>query len=173
VIELLDASAAAASRIFIYSPFQQRQKEARRKRGAVWVVNCACEVAIEVHNPLQRELVVSNLSLLTDGPCQFESIPVRLNLAPFDANATTPTTMIKLLGVPREAGRLRITGYSCEVLGVRNVCNFRHSPEALGERCNSQTDGIDWQKRSLYFSTIPKQRIEGTDNWEDNEWGTT
>uniref|UniRef100_A0A915DLN1 Trs120/TRAPPC9 first Ig-like domain-containing protein n=1 Tax=Ditylenchus dipsaci TaxID=166011 RepID=A0A915DLN1_9BILA len=111
-----------ASKIFIYSPFQDRDKE----RGVYWVVDCACEVSICVRNPLPIELEVRNLALITEG-CKFDAMPVRLNLPSCYGSVLDPasTSTIKLLGVPRSSGLLKLTGYSCEVLGVKNVCAFR------------------------------------------------
>lgn len=65
------------------------------------MVGCACEVSVSVQNPLPIELVVKNLALLTDG-CEFESIPVRLNLPSCYGSVMDRTfSTIKLLGVPR------------------------------------------------------------------------
>uniref|UniRef100_A0A915Q411 Trafficking protein particle complex subunit 11 domain-containing protein n=1 Tax=Setaria digitata TaxID=48799 RepID=A0A915Q411_9BILA len=93
-----------------------------------WVQDCACEVSVSVINCLPRELSVSNLALLSEG-CAFEPIPVRLILAPCGSN--TEPVDFKLIGVPRESGRLTITGYSCEILGVRNVCKLRDFPDRV------------------------------------------
>ncbi|VDN03575.1 unnamed protein product [Thelazia callipaeda] len=111
------------SDIFIYSPFQ---REVASK--VTWIRDCACEVSVSVNNCLPFELSVFNLTLLSEG-CAFEPIPVRLILAPSDVN--TESVDIKLIGVPRESGRLTITGYSCEVLGVRNVCRLRDLPQRM------------------------------------------
>lgn len=111
------------SDIFIYSPFQQ---EITSK--VTWVQDCACEVSVSVINCLPCELSVSNLELLSEG-CAFEPIPVRLTLPACSGN--TEAVDLKLIGVPRESGRLTITGYSCEILGVRNVCKLRDFPERV------------------------------------------
>uniref|UniRef100_A0A8R1TQI6 Uncharacterized protein n=1 Tax=Onchocerca volvulus TaxID=6282 RepID=A0A8R1TQI6_ONCVO len=94
------------SDVFIYSPFQCESAP-----KVTWVQDCACEVAISVINCLPCELSVSNLALLSEG-CAFEPIPMRLIL-------------------PSESGRLIITGYSCEILGVRNVCKLRDLPDRV------------------------------------------
>ncbi|EFO24879.2 hypothetical protein LOAG_03607 [Loa loa] len=111
------------SDIFIYSPFQH---EIASK--VTWVQDCACEVSVSVINCLPCELSVSNLELLSEG-CAFEPIPVRLTLPACGGN--TEAVDLKLIGVPRESGRLTITGYSCEILGVRNVCRLRDFPERV------------------------------------------
>lgn len=125
--------------IFIYSPFQNSNTSSK---GAVyWVVDCACEVSVSVSNCLPFELSVNNLSLITEG-CAFETVPVRLNLAP--SADTCETVDIKLIGVPRAPGKLAITGYSCEVLGVRNVCRLRDLPTSvLSNHDNKQASVFD------------------------------
>ncbi|VDL64513.1 unnamed protein product [Nippostrongylus brasiliensis] len=102
--------------LFIYSPFQQKKSS----KEIYWVVDCAGEVSILVYNCRPHELIVRELCLLADG-CVFESIPVRLILPA--ANDGAPAR-IKLIGVPRTPGLLTITGYCCEVFGVKNVCKL-------------------------------------------------
>uniref|UniRef100_A0A914WF28 Trafficking protein particle complex subunit 9 n=1 Tax=Plectus sambesii TaxID=2011161 RepID=A0A914WF28_9BILA len=104
--------------IFIYTPFQRQNKESVR-----WVVDCACGVAVNVRNSLPFELRITNLSLQTDGVA-FESVPVRLDLPP----ASSEVVNIKLLGVPRASGKVSITGYTCEVMFVKNVCKLKDLP---------------------------------------------
>uniref|UniRef100_A0A1I8AA06 Trafficking protein particle complex subunit 9 n=1 Tax=Steinernema glaseri TaxID=37863 RepID=A0A1I8AA06_9BILA len=105
--------------IFIYSPFQNRNNDVE----PVWVAGCPCEIAVTVKNPFPFEFSVKNLALIGDG-CAFEAVPVKLNLASAIDNPDSST--IRLLGMPREPGKLRITGYSCEVVGVKNVCRLKN-----------------------------------------------
>lgn len=133
---------SAASQIFIYSPFQDRDQRKANKH-VYWVVDCACEVSVRVQHFLPMELVVNNLTLITEG-CAFEAVPVRLNLPPNPSviggedavmqrdtfGTAVAAAEIRLLGVPRSPGRLTITGYSCEVLGVKNVCALRTTSDA-------------------------------------------
>ncbi|RCN37502.1 hypothetical protein ANCCAN_16592 [Ancylostoma caninum] len=70
---------------------------------------------------LTRFPMVRELCLLADG-CLFESVPVRLILPA--ANEGAAPARIKLIGVPRTPGLLTITGYCCEVFGVKNVCKL-------------------------------------------------
>ncbi|KAK6034345.1 hypothetical protein COOONC_28151 [Cooperia oncophora] len=107
---------AGQPQLFIYSPFQQKKPS----NEIYWVVDCAGEVSILVYNCRPYELVVRELCLLADG-CVFESVPVRLILP--SANEGAPAR-IKLIGVPRTPGLLTITGYCCEVFGVKNVCKL-------------------------------------------------
>ncbi|KAK6014940.1 hypothetical protein OSTOST_19665, partial [Ostertagia ostertagi] len=107
---------AGQPQLFIYSPFQQK----KASNEIYWVVDCAGEVSILVYNCRPYELVVRELCLLADG-CVFESVPVRLILPA--ANEGAPAR-IKLIGVPRTPGLLTITGYCCEVFGVKNVCKL-------------------------------------------------
>uniref|UniRef100_A0A7I4YAL2 N-acetyltransferase domain-containing protein n=1 Tax=Haemonchus contortus TaxID=6289 RepID=A0A7I4YAL2_HAECO len=107
---------AGQPQLFIYSPFQQKKVS----NEIYWVVDCPGEVSILVYNCRPYELVVRELCLLADG-CGFESVPVRLILPA--ANEGAPAR-IKLIGVPRFPGLLTITGYCCEVFGVKNVCKL-------------------------------------------------
>ncbi|VDO37736.1 unnamed protein product, partial [Onchocerca flexuosa] len=108
------------SDVFIYSPFQCESVP-----KVTWVQDCACEVAISVINCLPCELSVSSLALLSEG-CAFEPIPMRLILP-----SSLLLNSIYCINCLRESGRLIITGYSCEILGVRNVCKLRDFPDRV------------------------------------------
>ncbi|KAI6240334.1 hypothetical protein M3Y99_00465100 [Aphelenchoides fujianensis] len=138
--------------VFIYSPFQERD----RVKNVVWVVGTGCQVSVCMQNLLPTELVVKNLTLHAEG-CEFEAIPIRLNLAAATTSSVPQTTPAKksfllgsssssslappvetltatagevaLLGVPRSAGMLQLTGYSCEIFDVENVCSIRERGE--------------------------------------------
>jgi hypothetical protein len=88
---------------------------------------------------LPTELVVHSLTLHTDG-CAFESIPVRLNLsaatgqpnnnggrpaANENEQSVAAISEVALLGVPKEPGMLTLTGYSCVVFDMENVCTIQ------------------------------------------------
>lgn len=99
----------------------------------VWVVNTGCQVSVKVENLLPMELIVNNLTLHTEGG-KFEAVPVKLILPPQNPEKTENQSHQKfnefngevmLLGVPREAGLLTLTGYSCEVFDVENVCSLK------------------------------------------------
>ncbi|VDP08147.1 unnamed protein product [Heligmosomoides polygyrus] len=121
---------AGLPQLFIYSPFQQKKSSNGQFFSLVeiyWVVDCPGEVSILVYNCRPYELVVSHkgaefreLCLLADG-CGFESVPVRLILPSAVEGAPA---RIKLIGVPRVPGLLTITGYCCELFGVKNVCKL-------------------------------------------------
>ncbi|KAI6223447.1 hypothetical protein M3Y95_00891200 [Aphelenchoides besseyi] len=137
--------------VFIYSPFQGRNQV----KDIIWVVGTGCQVSVCVQNLLPTELVVKSLTLHAEG-CEFEAVPIRLNLAAattstiqtttttkklFLLNSTAPSTRppvetltttagdVALLGVPRAPGVLKLTGYSCEVFDVENVCELRDMGE--------------------------------------------
>ncbi|KJH44881.1 hypothetical protein DICVIV_09073 [Dictyocaulus viviparus] len=76
-----------------------------------------------IYSPFQqrRSSNGKELCLLTDG-CVFESIPMHLTLEAAGDNTAPAKT--KLKGVPRAPGLLTITGYCCEVFGVKNVCKL-------------------------------------------------
>uniref|UniRef100_A0A9J2PDJ2 Trafficking protein particle complex subunit 11 domain-containing protein n=1 Tax=Ascaris lumbricoides TaxID=6252 RepID=A0A9J2PDJ2_ASCLU len=122
--------------IFIYSPFQVADNASK---AIFWVVDCACEVSVSVSNCLPFELSVNNLSLLSEG-CALETVPVRLNLAP--CSDSVESVDIKLIGVPRAPGKLTITGYSCEVLGVRSVCRLRDLPLSANSAGNNSHSSV-------------------------------
>uniref|UniRef100_A0A7E4UU45 Trafficking protein particle complex subunit 9 n=1 Tax=Panagrellus redivivus TaxID=6233 RepID=A0A7E4UU45_PANRE len=132
-------AASGAQKIFIYSPFQNEDES----NDIHWVTNCLCEVSVRVLNPLPMKLEVRNLALLTEG-CAFEATPLKLSLDKYTPDSEPAE--IKLLGYPRAPGKLTVTGYSCEVLGVRNVCSIREvSPLTSTNHCTGSnlTNGED------------------------------
>uniref|UniRef100_A0A914GWE5 Trafficking protein particle complex subunit 9 n=1 Tax=Globodera rostochiensis TaxID=31243 RepID=A0A914GWE5_GLORO len=70
--KIVDAS-ALRSKIFIYSPFQERTK----KDELCWVVDCASEVSVKVQNPLPVDLLL-NFSASRD---QLELYELRVTFA--------------------------------------------------------------------------------------------
>ncbi|CAI4227391.1 unnamed protein product [Auanema sp. JU1783] len=110
--------------IFIYSPFQAK----KNNNEITWVVNSPCAVSVLVYNCRSVELTVRELCLVSEG-CSFEPVPVRLIL-PAAGPGVSPAR-IKLIGVPRSAGKLTITGYTCEVFGLRNVCKLEPTSGSL------------------------------------------
>uniref|UniRef100_A0A914EJM1 Trs120/TRAPPC9 first Ig-like domain-containing protein n=1 Tax=Acrobeloides nanus TaxID=290746 RepID=A0A914EJM1_9BILA len=135
----------AAVNIFIYSPFQNVEVS----KDTYWVANCGCEVSVQVVNLLPMELTVKNLTLLSEG-CAFESVPVRLNLPP--CGDDPEPALIKLLGFPRSPGRLTITGYSCEVLGVKNICAIKEQPKKQAKSNKSSSPGNGQNNNSSAFT---------------------
>ncbi|XP_013391061.1 trafficking protein particle complex subunit 9 [Lingula anatina] len=112
---------------FIYSPLQfsapmGRVRKDRSKMDFQWVMDDVCEVALQVFNPMPYELKVSNVALLTDG-VDFVSHPSSMSL-----QANSGPYVVKVLGTPKGAGQLNITGYTTTVLGVRNNCKLRDIP---------------------------------------------
>ncbi|KAF7632258.1 hypothetical protein Mgra_00008327 [Meloidogyne graminicola] len=115
----IQPSSSNQSSIFIYSPFQQTFKE-----DVCWVVGCHSGISIHVENPLPIELIVDNLKLITEG-CDFEPHYLRLNLPScYGPCIDQSKNLVKLLGIPRSPGTLKIIGYACELLGCRNICKF-------------------------------------------------
>lgn len=124
----------------------------------MWVVDAVCQVTVQVQNLLPTELVVHSLVLHTEG-CDFEAVPVRLNLAaasnpsnslsvPTIATSqnsgsqkdlvndsietdqpTSSTAEIALIGVPRSEGTLRVTGYSYVVFDMETRCYLQSNQE--------------------------------------------
>uniref|UniRef100_A0A1I8AW41 Trafficking protein particle complex subunit 11 domain-containing protein n=1 Tax=Meloidogyne hapla TaxID=6305 RepID=A0A1I8AW41_MELHA len=119
-------SSSNQSSIFIYSPFQQTFKE-----DIYWVVGCHSGISIQVENPLPIELIVDNLKLIVEG-CDFEPLFLRLNLPSCYGPCIDQTkNLVKLMGIPRSKGTLKIVGYSCELLGCRNICKFSQETSSL------------------------------------------
>uniref|UniRef100_A0A914L217 Uncharacterized protein n=2 Tax=Meloidogyne incognita TaxID=6306 RepID=A0A914L217_MELIC len=148
-------STSNQSRIFIYSPFQQTFKE----DIIYWVVGCHCGISIQVENPLPIELIVDNLKLITEG-CDFEPHYLRLNLPSCYGGGPcidkTTKNLVKLMGIPRSTGTLKIVGYSCELLGCRNICKF--SQEEITTTSTLQSSKKFYSVRIL--PNLPLLRIE-------------
>ncbi|CAK5033283.1 unnamed protein product [Meloidogyne enterolobii] len=148
-------STSNQSSIFIYSPFQQTFKE----DIIYWVVGCHCGISIQVENPLPIELIVDNLKLITEG-CDFEPHYLRLNLPSCYGGGPcidqTTKNLVKLMGIPRSTGTLKIVGYSCELLGCRNICKF--SQEEITTTSNLQSSKKFYSVRIL--PNLPLLRIE-------------
>nr|CAD2202818.1 unnamed protein product [Meloidogyne enterolobii] len=148
-------STSNQSSIFIYSPFQQTFKE----DIIYWVVGCHCGISIQVENPLPIELIVDNLKLITEG-CDFEPHYLRLNLPSCYGGGPcidqTTKNLVKLMGIPRSTGTLKIVGYSCELLGCRNICKF--SQEETTTTLTLQSSKKFYSVRIL--PNLPLLRIE-------------
>uniref|UniRef100_A0A0K0FIK1 Trafficking protein particle complex subunit 9 (inferred by orthology to a human protein) n=1 Tax=Strongyloides venezuelensis TaxID=75913 RepID=A0A0K0FIK1_STRVS len=107
--------------IFIYSPFQQDHGNVK----IYWSVDCSSTVTLKIVNYFHFELAVSNLILLVDG-CDFESIPVKLHLPPTIRGQNENFVDVDIQGFPHSEGTLKFVGYSCEILGVKNVVKFNN-----------------------------------------------
>ena len=64
-------------------------------------------------NPLPIEIKIVNLVLMHQGTIAFEAFPTT-----FALRSGNEPLSVNLLGVPKEAGELTITGYECTVLGI-------------------------------------------------------
>ena len=64
-------------------------------------------------NPLPIEIKIVNLVLTHEGTIAFEAFPTT-----FALRSGNEPLSVNLLGVPKEAGELTITGYECTVLGI-------------------------------------------------------
>ncbi|CAD5227966.1 unnamed protein product [Bursaphelenchus okinawaensis] len=116
---------SADGRVFIYSPFQNNTVV----KDTVWVVNTACQVTAKVLNLLPMDLMVENMILHVDG-VEFDPVPIQLNLNANDNDSEVTETTVSLLGIPKTAGWMTLTGYSCTVFDVENVCSLNELPEA-------------------------------------------
>ncbi|GMT33613.1 hypothetical protein PFISCL1PPCAC_24910 [Pristionchus fissidentatus] len=146
--------------IFIYSPFQNKNDDATQ----AWVVDCACSISVLVYNCRPTELVVEDVLLITDG-VPFESVPVRMTLPPATEGAAP--ARIKLIGIPRSAGMLTISGYSCTVFGVRNVCRLQSEVSGGGSKTPLQIQILPALPLMTFDTTLPRAPI--TDTSENDE----
>lgn len=94
-------------------------KEKIAKLNYLWVAEEECEVKLELTNPLNFELEVSNMRLLTTGVV-FETLPYTVTLPP-----EVVRYPVVLAGTPKETGELEITGYSTHTLGVKSNCRLK------------------------------------------------
>ncbi|KAF6213902.1 hypothetical protein GE061_011627 [Apolygus lucorum] len=112
---------------FLFTPFKfgslERNTTSKDKLNYLWVAEEECEVKIELTNPLQFELEVSNMRLLTTGVV-FETLPLTVTLPP-----EVQKYVVTLTGTPKEVGELEITGYSTHTLGVKSNCRLKCLPQ--------------------------------------------
>ncbi|XP_047675211.1 trafficking protein particle complex subunit 9 isoform X5 [Tachysurus fulvidraco] len=103
---------------FIYSPISihNRGEERSKKIDFQWVQGDVCEVQLMVYNPMPFELRVENMGLLSSG-VDFESLPAALSLP-----AESGLYPVTLVGVPRTAGTITVSGYHTSVFGVSSEC---------------------------------------------------
>ncbi|KAK0077256.1 hypothetical protein PV325_004208 [Microctonus aethiopoides] len=92
----------------------------KNKVDYLWVEGDICEVSLQLINPLNFELNVSNIRLLTKGLI-FESIPESITLP-----AECGPIAITLVGTPKETGDLEILGFTTHTLGVKSNCRLKN-----------------------------------------------
>ncbi|XP_026821894.1 protein brunelleschi [Rhopalosiphum maidis] len=111
---------------FLFTPLKfgsmEKYNIKSNKMEYVWVINEPCEVILELSNPLNFELEVTNILLLTSGAV-FESIPFSINLPPEISYQN-----VVLTGIPKEVGEIEINGYSTHTLGVKSNCRLKNIP---------------------------------------------
>ena len=101
--------------VFVFTPRQFGGEKSQKgaKVPFCWVQNDVAEVCLMLSNPLPIEIKIVNLVLMHQGPVSFEAFPTTFSLR----SGKEPLS-VNLLGVPKEAGELTITGYECTVLGI-------------------------------------------------------
>ncbi len=101
---------------FIFTPIQH---PSAGRKTLQWVLGEEAAVSVTLTNPLSVELKIEEMVLMHEGVV-FEPLPTSIVMKP---QATS--IKIQLTGVPKEAGELRILGYSCVVFGVRSHCRAK------------------------------------------------
>uniref|UniRef100_A0A8C7IFY6 Trafficking protein particle complex subunit 9 n=1 Tax=Oncorhynchus kisutch TaxID=8019 RepID=A0A8C7IFY6_ONCKI len=116
---------------FIYSPIimHTRGEERTKKIEFRWVQGDVCEVQLMVYNPMPFELRVEHMGLLTSG-VEFEALPAALSLP-----AESGLYPVTLVGVPRTAGNINISGYHTSVFGVTSDCLLDGLPSVRTSGC--------------------------------------
>uniref|UniRef100_A0A8C7ID36 Trafficking protein particle complex subunit 9 n=1 Tax=Oncorhynchus kisutch TaxID=8019 RepID=A0A8C7ID36_ONCKI len=94
-----------------------------------WVQGDVCEVQLMVYNPMPFELRVEHMGLLTSG-VEFEALPAALSLP-----AESGLYPVTLVGVPRTAGNINISGYHTSVFGVTSDCLLDGLPSVRTSGC--------------------------------------
>ena len=105
--------------VFVFTPLNFGGKDDDKKVHFQWVQHDVAEVCLTLFNPLPIEIKVVGLALLHEG-IEFENFPSTLSLAP-----NSGPHSVSLLGVPKEAGELKILGYKMNILGVQSSCKLR------------------------------------------------
>ena len=103
---------------FIFTTIQRADSTAGQIN---WVQNEIIEVELEVLNPLRHPVEVSSMMLLHDG-ADFEPLPCNFVLP--EGSSQEPIK-IKLSGIPKDHGELRIYGYSVVICGVKSNCMWK------------------------------------------------
>ncbi|XP_064597558.1 trafficking protein particle complex subunit 9-like [Liolophura sinensis] len=116
---------------FIYSPFTSNTNtnnnnatpgRAKAMMDFMWVAGDSCEVALHLSNPMADDLKITHMGLITEG-VEFDTFPSTPSLP-----AESGPCLVKLVGMPKAAGELSITGYSTHVFGVRSFCKLKDIP---------------------------------------------
>lgn len=84
-----------------------------------WVQNNTGEIEIRLRNPLPFEMIVDDMSILTNG-ISFQSSRETVTLP------AQSVSQITLQGRPIEVGQLEIQGYTTRTLGVKSNCRLKH-----------------------------------------------
>ena len=108
---------------FIFSPFASMNNAANKPNNVFdfqWVEGDVVEVVLQFENPLSIPLQLSNIKLLTEGPCQMESWSSSVVL---EGEACAAVTVRGQASCP---GQLKIMGYVVTALGVTSTCRFKH-----------------------------------------------
>jgi hypothetical protein len=105
---------------FIFTPIQSTSAGGKGSRGkpVTWVQGEVAGIEVKLHNPLAVELKVQEMSILHDG-APFDALPSSFVLAP------GATQTVKLSGIPREAGEMKVSGYTVTAFGVRSTCRLK------------------------------------------------
>ena len=115
-------AAAVAAGPFLFTPIQSFGGGSARSSGRVkqqqvsWVAGEVGEVTVQLTNPLLVDLKVAQMSLITEGVAVLAVPPSQLVLPP------SSTSTVSLEVTAKEAGELRVVGYSHSVLGVQSRC---------------------------------------------------
>jgi hypothetical protein len=100
----------------------------------LWVVGNVCQVNVQVQNLLPTELIVHSLVLHTEG-CNFEAVPVRLNLAAA-SHPSASIAHIPLLGqAPAQPAQQQQNNN-----GQRNAANDNEAAEVPEQPTSSSTE---------------------------------
>ncbi|KAF2361387.1 TRAPP II complex Trs120 [Trinorchestia longiramus] len=108
---------------FIFSPFSSLTHTAAKPSNTFdfqWVEGDVCEVILQLDNILSLPLQLTNIRLLTEGVCRFESWSSSVVVE------SESSCSVTLRGQPTTPGELKITGYSLTALGVTSTCRFKH-----------------------------------------------
>eukprot|EP00899_Mesostigma_viride_P002249 jgi/Mesvir1/12024/Mv00321-RA.3 len=134
--------ASAGKGLFIYSPMDASAGKGGKKGRAdaaaaasqpvVWIVGELGEVVVEMSNPCPFEVSVDCIHLITDHE-DFEALPLTAYLPAYSKKIVT------LVGVPRQAGQLKVLGCVVRCLGMlsEHRCGGSHAPDGsvVGADC--------------------------------------
>ncbi|KAL8584214.1 hypothetical protein ACOMHN_034900 [Nucella lapillus] len=149
-VKVMSPEESALGSIFIYTPLTLGptiDKGDSSHLDFKWVAEDVCEVQLQLFNPLDVDLRILYMGLLTEG-VEVEVFPASPSIPPL-----SPLT-VKLMAKVHSPGQLKVLGYSTQVFGVRSHCRLRDI--ATVESSYYQVDVVPSLPQVTLTCSLPK-----------------